>query len=77
MKEVEETIKSLEEEEKNEGSVDRLFQDIYSKSSDEVRRAMNKSFQESNGTVLNTNWAEVKSKKVEMKAPESSEFKKW
>ena len=38
---------------------------------------MMKSFQESNGTVLSTNWNEVGKEKVEMKPPDSMEFKKW
>ena len=32
---------------------------------EDTRRAMNKSFQESNGTVLSTNWKEIGSKKTE------------
>lgn len=31
-----------------------------------MRRAMNKSFQESNGTVLSTSWADIGSKKTEV-----------
>jgi len=37
---------------------------------EDTRRAMMKSFVESNGTVLSTNWKEVGSKPVEWKAPE-------
>ena len=70
-------VKELEKEEENTGGVEDLFRKIYANSTEEVRRAMNKSFQESNGTVLSTNWDEVGKEKVEMKPPESSEFKKW
>ena len=32
---------------------------------------------ESGGTVLSTNWDEVKEKRVEVQAPDGMEFKKW
>lgn len=32
---------------------------------------------ESGGTVLSTNWDEVGNKKVDMKAPDGMEFKKY
>lgn len=38
---------------------------------------MMKSFTESNGTSLSTNWDDVKSKKVETVPPEGVEAKKW
>ena len=34
------------------------------------RRAMNKSFQESGGTVLSTNWSEVDKGQVDVKPPD-------
>ena len=36
-----------------------LFQDTYKHGTPESCRAMNKSYQTSNGTVLSTNWSEV------------------
>uniref|UniRef100_A0A915IUW4 SGS domain-containing protein n=1 Tax=Romanomermis culicivorax TaxID=13658 RepID=A0A915IUW4_ROMCU len=74
--------KEAEEEEKNEKydgdqAVNRLFQQIYADSSDEVKKAMMKSFTESKGTVLSTNWDEVKRDKVDCKPPSGMEFKKW
>ncbi|KAG0442551.1 Protein SGT1 like protein [Dictyocoela muelleri] len=42
-----------------------FFKDIYSKSNDDVKRAMNKSFLESKGKVLNTKWTEVDDKNKE------------
>ncbi|EOB11472.1 Suppressor of G2 allele of SKP1 [Nosema bombycis CQ1] len=41
-----------------------LISRIYDISNDDVRRAMEKSFIESDGTVFSTDWEEVKNKKV-------------
>uniref|UniRef100_A0A8D8XYX6 Protein SGT1 homolog n=1 Tax=Cacopsylla melanoneura TaxID=428564 RepID=A0A8D8XYX6_9HEMI len=67
------------EDDKKEGeaALNELFQKIYGEGSDEVRKAMNKSFLESGGTVLSTNWDEVKRSTVDIKPPEGQEFKKW
>jgi suppressor of G2 allele of SKP1 len=69
----------LEEEDKPEGDagLNQLFRDIYGKATDETRMAMNKSFMESGGTVLSTNWNEVKTKPVEMTPPEGMESKRY
>ncbi|XP_076247918.1 suppressor of G2 allele of skp1 [Calliopsis andreniformis] len=66
-----------EEQPEGEAALNALFQHIYGTGSDEVRRAMNKSFQESGGTVLSTNWSEVGKGKVEMKSPDGLEWKPW
>lgn len=60
-----------------EQAVNELFKKIYEGASEEQRKAMNKSFSESGGTVLSTNWDEVKKDKVDVKPPDGCEFKQW
>ncbi|CAL8343606.1 unnamed protein product [Merluccius merluccius] len=72
-------ISEEEKQEKLEGdaALNKLFQQIYSDGSDEVKRAMNKSFMESGGTVLSTNWMDVGKRKVDISPPDDAEFKKY
>jgi hypothetical protein len=44
---------------------------------EDTRRAMMKSFVESNGTVLSTNWQEVGAKRIDCTPPEGMELRKW
>lgn len=76
MKTWDKIVKDFEENEKDDG-ITALFQKIYATGDENVRRAMNKSFIESNGTVLSTNWNDVGKGKVEMKEPDNCEYKKY
>ena len=52
-----------------DAELDTFFKKLYSDADDDTRRAMQKSFQESNGTALSTNWAEVGKSKTQTRAP--------
>jgi suppressor of G2 allele of SKP1 len=54
-----------------------FFKKLYKGADPETQRAMMKSYQESNGTVLSTNWSEVGKKKVETSPPDGMVAKKW
>lgn len=64
-------------DEEEDGSADSFFQKIYADADPDTRRAMMKSFIESNGTTLNTSWDDVKEGKVETVPPEGSELKHY
>lgn len=58
-------------------SADAFFQNLYAGADPDTKRAMMKSFIESNGTALNTNWEDVSKKKVETSPPEGMQAKDW
>jgi suppressor of G2 allele of SKP1 len=60
-----------------DASLNDFFKKLFSDADEDTKRAMMKSFQESGGTTLSTNWDEVKKGPVEVKPPAGSEWKKW
>ncbi|CAE6521348.1 unnamed protein product [Rhizoctonia solani] len=60
-----------------DAALNTFFQQIYGNADEDTQRAMLKSYTESGGTSLSTNWDEVRRAKVEVKPPTGSEFKKW
>jgi len=54
-----------------------FFKQLYAGASDDTKRAMMKSYQESGGTALSTNWKEVSQKRVEVTPPDGMVEKKW
>ena len=54
-----------------------FFKKLYKDADPDTRRAMVKSYQESNGTALSTNWTEVGKGKVETSPPDGMVAKKW
>ncbi|KAI9803913.1 MAG: hypothetical protein M1825_001793 [Sarcosagium campestre] len=57
--------------------VNAFFKKLYAGADPDTRRAMMKSYQESNGTALSTNWSEVGARPVETSPPDGMEAKKW
>ncbi|KAI8915856.1 SGS domain-containing protein [Gorgonomyces haynaldii] len=62
--------KEISQEKDGEKQLNEFFQDIFKNASPEAQRAMQKSFIESNGTQLSTNWDEVGKGKVPVTPPE-------
>lgn len=67
----------VNEEEEQDENPENFFAKLYKDVDDDTKRAMMKSYVESNGTVLTTNWSEAKDKQFETSPPEGMEAKKW
>lgn len=63
--------------EEEDSDVNLFFKKLYKDANPEQQRAMMKSFIESNGTTLSTDWDDVKERTVETKPPDGVEAKKW
>lgn len=60
-----------------DSDVNLFFKKLYKNATPEQQRAMMKSFTESSGTSLSTDWDDVKGRTVETVPPEGVEAKKW
>ncbi|CCE86184.1 Piso0_005840 [Millerozyma farinosa CBS 7064] len=67
----------IQDEEETDKSETDFFAQLYKNTDDDTRRAMMKSYVESDGTVLTTNWEEARAKKFETSPPEGMVAKKW
>lgn len=66
-----------EDEPKGDEAAMDFFQKLYANADADTKRAMMKSYVESNGTSLSTDWSSVSKKKVETVPPEGVDAKKW
>ncbi|KAG7880105.1 hypothetical protein KL905_002774 [Ogataea polymorpha] len=64
-------------EEDSSQDPDAFFKKLYEGADEDTKRAMMKSYLESNGTSLSTDWKEVSQKKVEIAPPDGVDLKKW
>jgi suppressor of G2 allele of SKP1 len=66
-----------DDEEEEGDATNSFFKKLYQGASPDTQRAMMKSYTESNGTSLSTNWEEVSKGKVETLPPDGMEAKSW
>jgi suppressor of G2 allele of SKP1 len=71
------TIAADGDNEDEDDGANSFFKKLYKDAAPEVQRAMMKSYTESNGTSLSTNWEEVSKGKVETLPPDGMEAKTW
>ncbi|SNX81936.1 related to SGT1 - subunit of SCF ubiquitin ligase complex [Melanopsichium pennsylvanicum] len=60
-----------------EADINKFFQKLYADADDDTKRAMMKSYQESGGTTLSTDWSKVGKEPVKTHPPEGMEAKQW
>ncbi|KAI0123344.1 SGS domain-containing protein [Xylariales sp. AK1849] len=67
----------LDDDDDSKEDVEDFFKKLYKDADPDTRRAMMKSYTQSNGTSLSTNWAEAGKKDYETEPPDSMEAKTW
>ena len=68
---------TADEPETEENDVNGFFKHLFQKGTPEQQRAMVKSFTESGGTSLSTDWDDVGNRKVDIVPPQGMEAKRW
>lgn len=63
--------------ENGEADINAFFQKLYADADEDTKRAMLKSYQESGGTTLSTDWSKVGKTKYVAQPPDGMEAKKW
>ncbi|KAK3996627.1 protein SGT1 A [Cladorrhinum sp. PSN332] len=66
-----------DEDDQNKDDINGFFKALYKDATPDQQRAMMKSFIESNGTALSTDWKDVANRTVETVPPEGVEAKRW
>lgn len=66
-----------QDDDSDSGDEMRFFKKLYAGASDDAKRAMMKSYTESGGTALSTNWADVSKRHVDIDPPDGMEAHKW
>ncbi|PQE23845.1 sgt1 and cs domain containing protein [Rutstroemia sp. NJR-2017a BBW] len=70
-------VEGDDDEDEEGDAMNNFFKKLYKNADPDTKRAMMKSYQESNGTALSTDWTDVSKGPVETKPPEGLEAKKW
>jgi suppressor of G2 allele of SKP1 len=68
---------NLDEDDDEGDDVNKFFKHLFKNADPDTRKAMVKSYTESGGTALSTNWDEVGKKRVEISPPDGMEAKAW
>lgn len=71
------TLALDDDDDEDKEDVNKFFQKIYQSGDDDMKRAMMKSYVESNGTSLSTSWDDAGRKDYKTQPPEGVEAKKW